>query len=134
MGNAKSGAGIPFRMGYKEMEQKMEAFRQEYGDGSRGMVTWERWCAYIGYSMEVVRACYQRGKSGDNAYTARANLLERWYTEVRAMMLETCRGQMTVAKDQARTNHLLPEAKAGGGGVVTVQFAGSAEEAKRFAE
>lgn len=89
-GNEKSGNVIAFRMTESELARKIDEFRREYGDGSRGMVTWERFCAFLGYSLEEVKECYQRGKERGSAYSGRSRLLEKFYTEVQAMMFETC--------------------------------------------
>lgn len=89
-GKEKSGNVIAFRMSESELERKIDAFRDEYGDGSRGMVTWERFCAYLGYSLEEVKECYQRGRERGSAYSGRSKLIEKFYTECQAMMIETC--------------------------------------------
>ena len=39
-GNEKSGNVIAFRMTENELSRSIDSFRDEYGDGSRGMVTW----------------------------------------------------------------------------------------------
>ena len=58
-GNANSGSAIPFRMTEAELKKNIELFRKEYGDGSKGMVTWPRFCAFLGYSIDqnVVELC-----------------------------------------------------------------------------
>lgn len=89
-GNEKSGNVIAFRMSESELEKKIDAFRDQYGDGSQGMVTWERFCAYLGYSAEEVKECYQRGRERGSAYSGRSKLIEKFYTECQAMMIETC--------------------------------------------
>ena len=89
-GNEKSGNVIAFRMTESELERKMEEFRNAFGDGSRGMVTWERFCAFLGYSVEEVKECYQRGREKGSAYSGRSRLLEKFLTECKAMMVETC--------------------------------------------
>lgn len=89
-GNEKSGNVIPFRMTESELKDKIEQFRNEYGDGSKGMVTWDRFCAFLGYSTEEVKECYQKGLTKGSAYSGRSKLLEKFLTECRAMMVETC--------------------------------------------
>ena len=89
-GNEKSGKVIAFRMTESELSRKIDSFRDEYGNGSKGMVTWERFCAYLGYSLEEVKECYQRGLEKGSAYGGRSKLLERFLTECRAMMVATC--------------------------------------------
>lgn len=89
-GNEKSGNVIAFRMTENELKAKIEAFRVEFGSGQRGMVTWERFCAFLGYSAEEVKECYQKGLSKGSAYSGRSKLLEKFLTECRAMMVETC--------------------------------------------
>ena len=89
-GNEKSGNVIAFRMTESELEKKIQAFRDQYGDGSNGMVTWERFCAFLGYSVEEVKECYQRGREKGSAYSGRSKLIEKFYTECQALMLETC--------------------------------------------
>lgn len=89
-GNEKSGNVIAFRMSESELEKRIEAFREAFGDGSKGMVTWERFCAFLGYSVEEVKECYQRGREKGSAYSGRSKLLEKFHTECKAMMVETC--------------------------------------------
>lgn len=89
-GNEKSGNVIAFRMTENELKQKIEEFRVEFGKGQNGMVTWERFCAFLGYSVEEVKECYQRGREKGSAYGGRSKLLEKFHTECKAMMVETC--------------------------------------------
>ena len=89
-GNEKSGNVIAFRMTESELVQKIEQFRKEYGEGEKGMVTWDRFCAFLGYSAEEVKECYQKGLVKGSAYSGRSKLLERFLTECRAMMVATC--------------------------------------------
>ena len=89
-GNEKSGNVIAFRMTESELKQKIEDFREQFGKGQQGMVTWDRFCAFLGYSAEEVKECYQRGLEKGSAYGGRSKLLERFLTECRAMMVATC--------------------------------------------
>ena len=89
-GNEKSGNVIAFRMTENELIKKIEQFRQEFGSGQKGMVTWERFCAFLGYSVEEVKECYERGREKGSAYSGRSKLLEKFHTECKAMMVETC--------------------------------------------
>lgn len=108
-GNKNSGYLIAFRLSEKELEKKMEAFKREYGEGQHGMVTWELFCSYLGYSVKEVRECYQRGKAKKCAYTERALMLDKYYTDIRAMMFATSSRQQSLAKHLASTNLLAPE-------------------------
>lgn len=89
-GNEKSGNVIAFRMTENELKSKIDAFRNEYGEGQHGMVTWDRFCAFLGYSAEEVKECYQKGLTKGSAYSGRSKLLEKFLTECKAMMVETC--------------------------------------------
>ena len=89
-GNEKSGNVIAFRMSENDLSRAIDAFRDKYSDGSQGMVTWERFCAFLGYSIEEVKECYQRGREKGSAYSGRSKLIEKFYTECQALMLETC--------------------------------------------
>lgn len=111
-GNANSGQGIPFRLTDAELKKRIDAFREEYGDGSRGMVTWPRFCAFLGYSIEEVRECYVRGRDGKNAYNTRAEMLARFRTECKALTYETGEGKLTLARDEANTDYLTPPGEA----------------------
>lgn len=95
------------------MEKKIQKFREEYGDGSKGMVSWPMFCDYIGYSESEVAECYQRGKECRNAYSGRAVLLERFRTAVRAMTKATSNKQQNLANREADTEYLLPAKDAG---------------------
>lgn len=111
-GNANSGSAIPFRMTEGELRKRIEQFREQYGDGSKGMVTWPRFCAFLGYSIDEVRECYIRGKDkgkdGKNAYHSRAEMLARFRTECKALTYETGEGKLTLARDEANTDYLTP--------------------------
>lgn len=107
-GNANSGSSIPFRMSETELKKNIEKFRNEFGDGSRGMVTWPRFCAFLGYSVEEVRECYVRGFSSENAYSERAKMLLRFRTECRAMTQDTSDGRLTLARDEIAADYLTP--------------------------
>lgn len=121
-GNEKSGAGIAFRVSEEKLARKIDEFRQLYGDGSRGMVTWEAFCSFLGYSVDQVKECYLRGKSGKNAYNGRAELLEVFYTECTALMFATCGKHQSLARERSKVNHLLPEAETGEGSKMLCYF------------
>lgn len=112
--------------------EKMESFKAEYGEGQHGMVTWELFCSYLGYSVADVRECYQRGISKKCAYTSRAVLLEKFYTDVRAMMFQTSSRQQALAKHLATINLLAPEEDAKGAGKreLYIVFGGTDPRAK----
>jgi len=135
-GNKNSGYLLAFRLSDKELEKKMKTFKEEYGEGQHGMVTWELFCSYLGYAVKDVRECYQRGKSKKNAYTTRAELLEKYYTDVRAMMFQTSSRQQALAKHLATINLLAPEedAKDGGKQEIFVVFGGTDPRAKEAME
>lgn len=105
-GNEKSGNVIAFRMTEQQLKKSIDDFRYEYGDGSHGMVTWPRFCAFLGYSIEEVRECYLRGRDGKNAYNGRADLLERFQTECHALTNETCDKKQTLAREEVKTDYL----------------------------
>ena len=112
-GNENSGNGLAFKMSEAMLEKKIQKFREEYGDGSKGMVSWPMFCDYIGYSEAEVAECYQRGKECRNAYSGRAVLLERFRTAVRAMTKATSNKQQNLANREADTEYLLPAKDAG---------------------
>lgn len=128
-GNEKSGNVIAFRLSDNQLKKAIDDFRDEYGDGSKGIVTWERFCAYLGYSIDQVRECYTRGKSKVNAYSGRAEQLEVFYTECRAMMFETCGKHQSLAKTLAAVNHLLPEGQEQAPPEIVISFGGSDKRA-----
>ena len=110
-GNANSGAGIAFRMSEDELRDAIQRFRELYADGSKVMVTWARFCAFLGYSEEEVRECYLRGREGKNAYSGRAELLGRFLTECNAMTYETCDKRQQLAKTEVDRRPLDPPGK-----------------------
>ena len=112
-GNENSGNGLACKMSEEMLEKKIQKFREEYGDGSKGMVSWPMFCDYIGYSEAEVAECYQRGKECRNAYSGRAVLLERFRTAVRAMTKATSNKQQNLANREADTEYLLPAKEAG---------------------
>lgn len=109
-GNANSGYSIPFKMSEAMLEKKIDTYRKEYGKGQHGMVSWPQFCAYLGYAESVVGECYRKGKEGKNAYTGRADLLEAFRTECKALTMATCNKQQQLAKDECRADYFtLPE-------------------------
>lgn len=121
-GNENSGAGIAFRVSEEKLRAKIDQFREEYGEGQHGMVTWEAFCSFLGYSVDQVRECYLRGRTGKNAYNGRAELLEVFYTECTALMFATCGKHQSLAKERSKVNHLLPEAETGGASEIRILF------------
>lgn len=107
-GNGNSGAGIAFRLSTAQLEQKIKDFREEYSDGSKGIVTWALFCMFLGYSEDEVRECYLRGKAGKNAYNERADLLEKFHTECKALTCQTANKQQALAKALISVNNLAP--------------------------
>ena len=126
-GNEKSGAGIAFRVSEEKLQRKIEEFRRDYGDGSKGMVTWEAFCSFLGYSVDQVRECYLRGRTGKNAYNGRAELLEVFYTEVTALMFATCGKHQSLAKERSKINHLMPDAETGGASEIRIMFGAASD-------
>ena len=123
-GNEKSGNGIAFRLSDDALEKKIDAFREEYGSGAKGMVTWPLFCSFLGYSVEQVRECYLRGKSGKNAYNRRAELLELFRTECRGMTYRTSSKQQALAKAEVQTDYLAAEDGKGGPPEIRILFGG----------
>ena len=105
-GNGNSGNVIAFRLSEPQLEKKIKEFREEYGEGQHGMVTWALFCDFLGYSELEVAECYQKGKEGKNAYSGRARLLEAFRTAVRGMTAKTCNKQQQFAKDETHTDYL----------------------------
>ena len=67
-GNENSGKSIAFRLSEEKLAKKIDQFREEYGNGSKGIVTWALFCGFLGYSEDEVRKCYLRGSECVNAY------------------------------------------------------------------
>ena len=88
------------------MEKKIKEFREQYGEGQHGMVTWPMFCDFLGYSELEVAECYQKGKEGKNAYSGRARLLEAFRTAVRGMTAKTCNKQQQLAKEEMNKDYL----------------------------
>lgn len=126
-GNENSGKGIPFRMSEAELENKIKQFREQFQDGSKGMVTWPRFCAFLGYSVEEVRECYLRGKDGKNAYNGRADLLGKFQTECHALTSETCDKKQQLARDEIKIDYLAPPGQENAPPEVRIVF-GSGDE------
>ena len=120
-GNANSGAGIAYRMSEDELRDAIQRFRDEYGDGSHNMVTWSRFCTFLGYSEDEVRECYLRGKECKNAYSGRAELLGRFLTECKAMTAETSNRQQQLASKEIDRRPLDPPGKADDVPVVRIE-------------
>jgi hypothetical protein len=104
-GNANSGYSIAFKMSEAMLEKKIAEFKKEYGTGKHGIVSWPQFCAFLGYSEAIVAECYWKGKEGKNAYSGRAELLEAFRTECKALTMSTCNKQQQLAKDECRTDY-----------------------------
>lgn len=107
-GNSNSGTSITFRMSEAELKKKIDQFRSLYEDGSKGMVSWPGFCAFIGYSEDDVAECYQRGIASNCAYTGRAALLKAFRTECKALTLRTCDKQQQLAREEVKMDYLNP--------------------------
>ena len=105
-GNGNSGNVIAFRLSEPQLEKKIREFREQYGEGQHGMVTWPMFCDFLGYSELEVAECYQKGKEGKNAYSGRARLLEAFRTAVRGMTAKTCNKQQQLAKEEMGKDYL----------------------------
>ena len=130
-GNEKSGNVIAFRMSESELEKKIQLFRELYGDGSNGMVTWERFCAFLGYSVEEVKECYQRGRERGSAYSGRSKLIEKFYTECQALMLETCGQNRALAGKLAERDLLRDKDKQNSEKTFRIEFGNGEPRAEK---
>ena len=115
-GNGNSGNVIAFRLSEAQLEKKIKEFREEYGEGQHGMVTWALFCDFLGYSELEVAECYQKGKEGKNAYSGRARLLEAFRTAVRGMTAKTCNKQQQLAKEEMNKDYLSLKKEGQSGG------------------
>lgn len=104
-GNKNSGKSIPFRLSEEQLEQKIKQFREEYGNGQHGMVSWPLFCDFIGYSEQDVRECYLHGIGAENAYSGRAKLLEGLRTAIKGMTMQTCNKQQQLATREVQTDY-----------------------------
>lgn len=104
-GNKNSGQSIAFRLSEAQLEQKIKQFREEYGQGQHGMVSWPSFCDFIGYSEQDVRECYLRGIGSENAYSGRAKLLEGFRTAIKGMTMQTCNKQQQLATREVQTDY-----------------------------
>lgn len=107
-----------------ELADSIQAFREQYGDGSRGMVTWERFCAFLGYSVEEVKECYQTGLKRGSAYSGRSKLIEKFYTECQALMFETCGQNRSVVNKLAERDLLRDKDKQNNEKTFRIEFGG----------
>lgn len=121
-GNSNSGNVIAFRLSDAQLLKKIEEFREEYGDGKHGMVTWPAFCAFLGYSLAEVQECYLRGREGKNAYNTRSELLERFATECKALTAKTGVKQQMSVNREVDKDYLNPTATKGGSGTAKVIF------------
>ena len=121
-GNANSGYSIAFKMSESMLEKKIDQFRKEYGKGQHGIVSWPQFCSFIGYSEALVGECYRKGKESKNAYTGRAELLESFRTECKAMTKATSNRQQQLARDECKTDYFAPPDLAAGDGSIKVLF------------
>jgi hypothetical protein len=123
-GNKNSGQSIPFRLSEEQLKKRICEFRDTYADGSKGMVTWSLFCAFLGYSEDQVRECYLRGKEKENAYSSRAEMLEKFYTECRALTCTTSPKQQALAKAVLAIDYLAPPSAEDGSKEVRIVFGG----------
>ena len=124
-GNGNSGNVIAFRLSEAQLEKKIKEFREEYGDGQHGIVTWPMFCDFLGYSELEVAECYQKGKEGKNAYSGRARLLEAFRTAVKGMTAKTCNKQQQLAKEEMGKDYLNPKREGQNNGVNVHNYFGA---------
>lgn len=107
-GNKNSGKSIPFRLSEAQLARKIDEFREQYSNGAKGIVTWSLFCSFLGYSEDEVRECYLKGREGENAYSGRADLLDKFHTECKALTCMTANKQQALAKTLISINYLAP--------------------------
>ena len=105
-GNGNSGNVIAFRLSYEELLSKWNEFREEYGDGSKGIVTFPVFCDYIDTSIETIRECYWKGQTEKNAYSTRSMLIEKIATAIKGLCARTGKGQQSVVTKEIEKDWL----------------------------
>ena len=105
-GNGNSGNVSAFRLSYDELLERWNAFRDEYGDGSKGIVTFPIFCDYIDTSIEAIRECYWKGKGEKNAYSTRSTLIEKIATAIKGLCARTGKGQQSVVTKEIEKDWL----------------------------
>ena len=122
-GNGNSGNVIAFRLSYEELLSKWNAFREEYGDGSKGIVTFPVFCDYIDTSIEAIRECYWKGKTEKNAYSTRSMLIEKIATAIKGLCARTGKGQQSVVTKEIEKDWLAIPDSGEARSVFLVKFA-----------
>ena len=99
-GNKESGKKINFSMSEKELTQKISEYQDavESGDfGATFMPQWDHFCAFLGLCRDDVQECYDKGSSGDNAYSKRAEMLKKHETWIFGQMFARCGRNTAIA-------------------------------------
>lgn len=99
-GNANSGQKINFCLSEATLADMINQYQQAVLDNKFGdtfMPQWDHFCAYLGLCRDDVQECYDKGMSGDNAYSKRAEMLKKHETWVFAQMFARCGKQTSMA-------------------------------------
>lgn len=86
-GNLNSGNTLAFRMSDKELEKRIEQYKQDLAEGNFPRASWPHFCASLGYSEKEVEDVIKRGEEVKGAYNDRAVMLKRMLTWIRGQML-----------------------------------------------
>ena len=86
-GNENSGAGIPFRISEKELNDAIEKYKNDLESGAFPRASWPHFCSTLGYTEAEVKECMERGDKRESAYYNRAVALKRMSTWIRGQML-----------------------------------------------
>lgn len=85
-GNQDSGRVLAFKLSDKELDLKIEEYKQKVNDEEIPRASWANFCAFLGYTEAEVAEVVTRGIEVKGAYYERAVSLKRMMTWVRGQL------------------------------------------------
>lgn len=85
-GNTGSGNVLAFRLSEKELDSKIEQYKQMVDAEQIPRASWANFCAFLGYTEAEVAEVVKRGIEVKGAYYERAVALKRMMTWVRGQL------------------------------------------------
>ena len=79
-GNANSGKNAAFLLSERELDKKIEQYKDDLKKGVFGRASWPHFAAYLDSTEEDLKEVIRLGDKGSNAYRGRARALKKMAT------------------------------------------------------
>lgn len=139
-GNQDSGRVLAFKLSEKQLEGKIDEYKEKVNTEQIPRASWANFCAFLGYTEAEVAEVITRGDEFKGAYYDRSVLLKRMMTWVRGQLSS---GKGWNGQNQSRAIFLMKQdhgdgvrysdvdAKQSGPVEVKISFGGTDPRAKK---